>query len=92
MHPTQAAQVQADMEAELICARSALHEALEAVEDMKGIMADTACILDQKNAEVRPPPHCSGFGGAPKPASDFDSYSKGYILRFAPTTQPSDRE
>ena len=44
------------MEAELTSARSALHEALEAVEDMKGIMADTACILDQKNAEVRHPP------------------------------------
>ena len=49
----QVAQMQAATETELGCARSALDEAQEAVEDMKSIMADTACILDQKNAEVR---------------------------------------
>lgn len=45
--------MQAELEAELSCARGALDEALAEAEDMKGIMADTARILDQKNAEVR---------------------------------------
>ena len=40
------------MEAELVCSREALEEALAAIDDMKGILADTARILDQKNAEV----------------------------------------
>ena len=50
----QAAQVQAALEAELSSARGALDEALAEAADMKGIMADAASMLRQKDAEVRP--------------------------------------
>ena len=51
--PRQACDKQAALEARLAEATEQLTAARAEATDMKGIMADTARILDQKNAEAR---------------------------------------